>query len=57
MPAAARWPLDELLAALHAYPLERGRRITIEYVLLAGLNDSPEDARRLPACCAASRSR
>ena len=48
MPAAARWPLDELLAALRAYPLERGRRITIEYVLLQGRNDSLEDARRLP---------
>ncbi len=48
MPAAARWPLDELLATLRAYPLERGRRVTIEYVMLAGRNDSPEDARRLP---------
>jgi len=48
MPVAARWPLEELLAALRRYPLERGRRITIEYVLLAGLNDSVEDARRLP---------
>lgn len=48
MPGAARWSLAELLAALRAYPLERGRRITIEYVLLRDLNDSPEDARRLP---------
>lgn len=48
MPAAARWALDDLLAALRAYPLERGRRITIEYVLLAGRNDTLEDARRLP---------
>jgi len=48
MPAAARWELSELLAALRAYPLERGRRITIEYVLLAGRNDSLDDARRLP---------
>ena len=48
MPAAARWPLEELLAALRAFPLERGRRITFEYVMLAGVNDSDEDARRLP---------
>lgn len=48
MPLAARWSLSALLAALRAYPLERGRRITIEYVLLAGINDSLEDARRLP---------
>jgi 23S rRNA (adenine2503-C2)-methyltransferase len=48
MPAAAHWRLDDLLAAMRVYPLERGRRITIEYVLLAGFNDSLEDARRLP---------
>jgi len=48
MPIAARWPLDELLAALRAFPLERGRRITFEYVMLAGINDSLDDARRLP---------
>ncbi len=48
MPVAARWPLAELLAALRAFPLERGRRITFEYVMLAGINDSPDDARRLP---------
>ncbi|HVN76343.1 MAG TPA: 23S rRNA (adenine(2503)-C(2))-methyltransferase RlmN [Thermoanaerobaculaceae bacterium] len=48
MPIAARWPLDELLAALRAFPLERGRRITFEYVMLAGINDSDDDARRLP---------
>lgn len=48
MPAAARWTLDELLDALRAFPLERGRRITFEYVMLAGLNDSLDDARRLP---------
>ncbi|HPS77568.1 MAG TPA: 23S rRNA (adenine(2503)-C(2))-methyltransferase RlmN [Thermoanaerobaculaceae bacterium] len=48
MPGAARWTLEELLQALHAYPLERGRRITVEYVLVAGFNDALEDARRLP---------
>jgi len=47
MPIAARWPLDELMATLRRYPLERGRRVTIEYVLLAGENDSLDDARRL----------
>ncbi len=48
MPAAARWPLSELLAALRRFPLERGRRITVEYVLIAGVNDALEDAARLP---------
>jgi 23S rRNA (adenine2503-C2)-methyltransferase len=48
MPVAARWTLDELLAALRAFPLERGRRITFEYVMISGINDSLDDARRLP---------
>ena len=48
MPAAAHWPLDALLDELRAYPLERGRRITIEYVMIRGVNDSQQDARRLP---------
>ena len=32
------------MAALRRFPLEKGRDITIEYVLLAGYNDSPQDA-------------
>ena len=48
MPINKKWPLAELTAAMRAYPLKRGRRITVEYVLLGGLNDSLEDAARLP---------
>ncbi len=48
MPVAARWPLEELLEALRRFPLERGRRITVEYVLIGGVNDTLEDAARLP---------
>jgi 23S rRNA (adenine2503-C2)-methyltransferase len=48
MPITKKWPLEELIAALRAYPLGPRRRITIEYVLLGGVNDSIEDARRLP---------
>ena len=44
MPITAKYPLDELMAALRRYPAERGREITIEYVLLAGYNDSTRDA-------------
>ncbi len=47
MPGVARWSLAELIGALKAYPLEAGRRITIEYVLISGINDSLWDARRL----------
>jgi 23S rRNA (adenine2503-C2)-methyltransferase len=47
MPVNRKYPIARLLQALRAYPLERRRRITFEYVLLAGVNDSPEDADRL----------
>jgi 23S rRNA (adenine2503-C2)-methyltransferase len=44
MPITAKYPLDRLMASLRRFPLERGRDITIEYVLLAGYNDSAHDA-------------
>ncbi|HUJ14780.1 MAG TPA: 23S rRNA (adenine(2503)-C(2))-methyltransferase RlmN [Thermoanaerobaculia bacterium] len=44
MPITKAYPLDDLIAALHRYPTEKGREITIEYVLLAGYNDSKQDA-------------
>jgi 23S rRNA (adenine2503-C2)-methyltransferase len=47
MPLNRRWPIGALLDALRSYPLEPRRRITIEYVLLKGMNDSTEDAARL----------
>jgi 23S rRNA (adenine2503-C2)-methyltransferase len=48
MPTAARWPMEALLEALRRFPLERGRRITVEYVLIGGVNDTLADAARLP---------
>ncbi|MFT4703131.1 MAG: 23S rRNA (adenine2503-C2)-methyltransferase [Bradymonadia bacterium] len=47
MPINRKHPLDELLGALREYPLSRGERITFEYVMLEGVNDTPEDAKRL----------
>ena len=47
MPITSKYPLEELMAALRRFPLERGRDITIEYVLLAGYNDSTQDALAL----------
>lgn len=47
MPINRRYPLGELIQALRSYPLSRRRRITIEYLLLSGVNDSREDAKRL----------
>ena len=48
MPINKRWPLESLLEALRNYPLKPSRRITLEYVMLAGVNDTDEDLRRLP---------
>jgi 23S rRNA (adenine2503-C2)-methyltransferase len=47
MPIGKRWPIRDLFAALSRWPLEGGRRITFEVVLVRGVNDSPEAARRL----------
>jgi len=41
------WALEDLLAACRRFPLPVRQRMTFEYVLLDGVNDSPEDARRL----------
>lgn len=48
VPINKKWPIAELLDALRAYPkLSNSERITFEYVMLKGVNDSDEDARRL----------
>lgn len=47
MPIAERYPLDDLMAELRRFPLERGRRITFEYVLIGGFNDRVGDAAQL----------
>lgn len=49
MPVNRRYPLEALVEACRALPLPQRRRITFEYVLLAGVNDRPEDADRLAA--------
>ena len=47
MPINRTYPLEGLVRAMRAWPVDPRRRITVEYVLIAGRNDSPEDARRL----------
>lgn len=47
MPINRKYPLAALLDACRRYPLRPWERLTFEYVLLGGLNDQPEDARRL----------
>ena len=52
MPVNRKYPLADLLAALRALPLRRRERLTLEYVLLEGVTDTPEDAERLAALVA-----
>jgi len=47
MPAAAGYKLDDLIADLESYPLAPRERITIEYIMLKGVNDSINHAREL----------
>lgn len=47
MPINKKYPLATLMDALRAYPLPPRRRITIEYTLVAGKNDTAEEAKRL----------
>jgi 23S rRNA (adenine2503-C2)-methyltransferase len=44
MPINRKYPLKDLVAAMKAIPLQSGRKVTAEYVLLAGVNDSEKDA-------------
>jgi 23S rRNA (adenine2503-C2)-methyltransferase len=47
MPINRKHGLQELVAALRRYPLPKRRRITIEYTLIEGVNDSPAEAEAL----------
>ena len=49
VPMNRRYPVAELMRALRAYPLPKRRRITIEYTLIDGVNDSLDHARELGA--------
>jgi 23S rRNA (adenine2503-C2)-methyltransferase len=47
IPVNRRWPIAELLDAARRYTERSGRRVTLEYTILAGVNDGPDDAERL----------
>jgi len=49
MPINKKYPLKEIVKACRDFPLDNRRRITFEYVMLKGVNDSIEDARDLAA--------
>ena len=47
MPINKSYPLEILLAACRKYPMPGRRMLTFEYILMAGVNDAPEDAEKL----------
>jgi 23S rRNA (adenine2503-C2)-methyltransferase len=49
MPVNRKFPLKELIAACEHYQAQKGRMLTFEYILIAGVNDSVEQAKPLAA--------
>jgi len=47
VPMNRRYPVRDVLEAVRAYPLPKRRRVTIEYILIAGVNDAPSHAKEL----------
>jgi 23S rRNA (adenine2503-C2)-methyltransferase len=47
MPVNRKYPLAGLMKALRDYPLRQRQRVTLEYVLIKGINDRPEDVENL----------
>ena len=47
VPATKKYTMHDVIEACKRFPMSKRRRIMFEYVMLAGVNDSPEDARRL----------
>lgn len=47
MPLNRKWKLEELMAAARTFPLRKREKLTFEYVLLEGVNDSPQHASEL----------
>lgn len=52
MPVAVSWPLDQLLPALADYQRETKNRLYLEYILMAGITDTPDLAQKLTALVA-----
>lgn len=57
VPVGRKYTIEEVIAACRRFPLKRRSRITFEYVLLEGVNDSPDDARRLVKLLAGIRAK
>lgn len=57
MPINRKYPIEKLIEACERYPLRPWEHLTFEYVMLGGLNDSPEDARRVARLLANLRAK
>ena len=57
VPPNKKYPLADILEACRRFPLKKRSRITFEYVMLAGVNDTPDDARRLVKLLAGIRAK
>jgi 23S rRNA (adenine2503-C2)-methyltransferase len=57
VPPNRKYSLASLLEACRKFPLKKRARITFEYVLLEGVNDTPEDARRLAKLLAGMKAK
>ena len=57
MPVNDRYPLADVLAECRRYVELRGRQVYVEYVMLAGVNDSARHARELAGSSTATASR
>jgi 23S rRNA (adenine2503-C2)-methyltransferase len=57
VPINRKYGVGDIIAAAKRFPLKKRARITFEYVLLAGVNDSPQDARRLAKLLAGVKSK
>jgi 23S rRNA (adenine2503-C2)-methyltransferase len=56
IPWAEHFALDDILAAARYYFDRTGREVTLEYILLSGVNDQPEHARQLVRLCRTLRA-
>ena len=56
VPINRKWPVDEVITAGRRFAARSGRRVSLEYVMIDGMNDTPEQADRLAVLASGWRS-
>jgi len=56
VPLNRRYPIDDIVAAARDFAVSKGRRLSLEWTLIEGVNDTPEQARGLAAIAAELRA-